>query len=242
MQNNVNNQHIVLKATDNGVVKEGLRLDGAVPEVVVNQNGASGDNNTLVNFRVESDNNTHMLYVQGSTDKVGINTAAPSHMLSVSGSAQITGDLTISGSLRASKVIDVTRHFFQYGGTGTTWIPQGEGSSDDAATATEKQQFVAAFAGRLKKMLVRTTNAQNGHITASLWAAPDGVLDFNAGGSIIQHVTQSMAGAAVVGNVNFSGSGLHFVPGDIVGVAIDFRLNPGNTNVTCIWEYDDTAI
>ena len=102
LQNNVNNQHIVLKATDNGVVKEGLRLDGAVPEVVVNQNGASGDNNTLVDFRVESDNNTHMLYVQGSTDKVGINTTTPGDTFSVVGSTHMSGSVRLHTALKTA--------------------------------------------------------------------------------------------------------------------------------------------
>ena len=237
IQNDTVNKHIVMKANDAGTLREGFRIDGAVPEVVVNQGSDS-----LIDFRVESDNNTNMLYVQGSTDKVGINTSAPSHLLSVSGSTQITGDLTISGSLRASKTIDVTRHYFQYGGTGTTFVPMGEGNTDDSTSAQEKNQFVAAFTGRLKRAIVRTANAQNGHITASLYAGVDGTADFDAGGSIIQHVTQSMGGAATHANVNFSGSTPHFAAGDIVGIAIDFKLNPGNTNVTCIWEYDDTAI
>ena len=83
LQNNTNNKHIVFKATDSGVVKEGLRLDGAVPEVVVNQTPAS-----LVNFRVESETNTHMLYVTGS-DQVGIGVSdpAPEVTLDISGSA-----------------------------------------------------------------------------------------------------------------------------------------------------------
>ena len=83
LQNNTNNKHIVFKATDSSVVKEGLRLDGAVPEVVVNQTPAS-----LVNFRVESENNTHMLYVTGS-DQVGIGVTdpAPEVTLDISGSA-----------------------------------------------------------------------------------------------------------------------------------------------------------
>ena len=93
IQNNSNNKHIVFKANDNGTIKEGLRLDGAVPEVVVNQNGATGDNNTLVNFRVESDNNEHMLYVQGATDKVGINTSAPAETFSVVGNISGSGTL-----------------------------------------------------------------------------------------------------------------------------------------------------
>ena len=56
IQNNTENRHIVFKCNDGGTIKEGLRLDGNIPEVVVNQ-GGTDFNNTLVNFRVESDNN-----------------------------------------------------------------------------------------------------------------------------------------------------------------------------------------
>ena len=71
------NKHIVFKVNDQGVTREGLRLDGAVPEVVVNQqHGVNGDN-SLIDFRVESDNNEHMLYVSGGVDRVGISTGTP---------------------------------------------------------------------------------------------------------------------------------------------------------------------
>ena len=84
VQNNTSNQHIVFKASDNGTIKEGLRLDGSVPEVVVNQTAAS-----LLNFRVESRNNPHMLYVSGSTDQIGVGVSDPAIgvTLDVSGSA-----------------------------------------------------------------------------------------------------------------------------------------------------------
>ena len=83
LQNNTSNKHIVFKTNDAGSIKEGLRLDGAVPEVVVNQTAES-----LINFRVESKNNTHMLYVTGS-DQVGIGVSDPAIgvTLDVSGSA-----------------------------------------------------------------------------------------------------------------------------------------------------------
>ena len=77
IENKTMNKHIVFKCNDQGVVREGLRLDGAVPEVVVNQQSES-----LINFRVESDNNTHMLFVTGS-DKVGIGTSGPDRTLDV---------------------------------------------------------------------------------------------------------------------------------------------------------------
>ena len=72
------NKHIVFKVNDQGVVKEGFRLDGAVPEVVVNQTSDS-----LVDFRVESDNQTHMVFVDGSQDRVGIGTDSPDCTLEV---------------------------------------------------------------------------------------------------------------------------------------------------------------
>jgi hypothetical protein len=83
IQNNTNNKHIVFKTNDNGTTKEGLRLDGAVPEVVVNQTAES-----LINFRVESKNNTHMLYVTGSNQVgVGVSDPAIGVTLDISGSA-----------------------------------------------------------------------------------------------------------------------------------------------------------
>jgi len=91
IENLFSNKHIVFKASDAGVSKEGLRLDGAVPEVVVNQNGASGQNNTLVDFRVESDNNTHMLYVDGANDRVAIDTSTPNSGLHVNTSVAFAG-------------------------------------------------------------------------------------------------------------------------------------------------------
>jgi len=78
IENKTMNKHIVFKVNDQGTVREGLRLDGAVPEVVVNQAADS-----LVDFRVESDNNTHMLFVDGSADKVGIDTNSPKTALDV---------------------------------------------------------------------------------------------------------------------------------------------------------------
>ena len=78
------NQHIVFKANDGGNIKEGLRLNGQVPEVVVNEGADS-----LTNFRVESNNNQYMLYVSGATNQVGIGVSDPAIgvTLDISGSA-----------------------------------------------------------------------------------------------------------------------------------------------------------
>jgi putative NIF3 family GTP cyclohydrolase 1 type 2 len=65
IENKSTNKHIVFKVNDGGVVREGFRIDGGVAEVVVNQGSEA-----LVDFRVESDNKTHALFVDGGTDKV----------------------------------------------------------------------------------------------------------------------------------------------------------------------------
>ena len=85
IENKVINKHIVFKVNDQGAVKEGFRIDGAVPEVVVNQTSDS-----LVDFRVESNNQTHMLFVDGSEDKIGIKTASPIAELDVAGKIAIS--------------------------------------------------------------------------------------------------------------------------------------------------------
>ncbi len=84
IENQASNKHIVFKCNDAGQTREGLRLDGAVPEVVVNQASDS-----LVDFRVESNSNTHMLFVDGGQETVGINTSTPKCSLSVAGSMAI---------------------------------------------------------------------------------------------------------------------------------------------------------
>ncbi len=80
IHNQTTNKHIVLKVNDQGVTREGLRVDGAVPEVVVNEGSDS-----LVDFRVESDDNTHMLFVDGANSKVGVGTSQPDYALHVAG-------------------------------------------------------------------------------------------------------------------------------------------------------------
>ena len=97
VQNNTINKHIVFKTNDASTMREGLRIDGAVPEVVVNQ----GDD-SLIDFRVESANNTHMLFVDGGNEKVGINTDTPLHTLSVTGSTSVSAGITGSGGFHAT--------------------------------------------------------------------------------------------------------------------------------------------
>ena len=85
--NRASNKHMVFEISDGGTLREGLRLratsniqGSTAPEVVINDGSTS-----LMDFRVESDNNTHMIYVDGANDKVGINTKSPSQILDIDG-------------------------------------------------------------------------------------------------------------------------------------------------------------
>ena len=224
IQNNTSNKHIVFKTNDNGNIKEAFRMDGAVPEVVVNQGSES-----LIDFRVESNNNTHMIFSDGTNDRVGINTDTPTHTLSVSGTMQVSGAFT-------AKTMEWTQCAFQYGATSEIFIPfEGTGESNNPDW---ENQFIAPFPGSLKRILVRPENTQNGNISASVWFGANTVAEID-GGVRVEDAIGANAGSYTTTTINFTGSN-HFAPGDIVGVSIKPRLNPGKINLTCIWEFDKT--
>ena len=89
-----------------------LDLEGGV---VVNDNGA------IVDFRVESDTNENMLFVDGNTDRVGIKTNTPAADFDVNGNVQISGSLNAGGSTGTSgQVLTST-------GTGISWADASSG-------------------------------------------------------------------------------------------------------------------
>ena len=95
--NQSSNKYIVFKTNDAGTIREGLRVGGVTPEVVVNEGSDS-----LVDFRVESNNNTHMLFVDGGNEKVGIGTSSPTEALDVDGTS-----IRLRQSLTPSSASDV---------------------------------------------------------------------------------------------------------------------------------------
>jgi len=59
--------------------------------VVINEGGADSD------FRIEGDNDQNMLFVDASTDKIGIKTATPDSALTVNGSVNLKSTVRLSG-------------------------------------------------------------------------------------------------------------------------------------------------
>ena len=263
IQNETANKHIVLKANDAGTLREGFRLDGAVPEVVVNQTSDS-----LVDFRVESDNQTHMLYVEGAADKVGINTNEPTHTFSVNGATSISGstaptvlevtgasnsklilarsdmtdpafyvsgsgDVFISGSLR-TKQFSTTIHNFNNSGVAPYYIPFM--STVEAVSPTYLDHMIAPADGRLVKAFLRIDGTQSGSVTLDVHAT-DLWQESIAGSPSKERVTRVITHRNNTYMFPTSGS-VHFSEGDIVGVRIDPYASSSNVNVTCVWEYD----
>ena len=68
-------------------------------QTVVNE-----DSQTL-NFRVESNNNDNMLYVDGTNDRVGIGRVPATHALEVAGHADFKSNASVAGSLAAGATV-----------------------------------------------------------------------------------------------------------------------------------------
>ena len=266
IHNQTTNKHIVFKVNDQGVTREGLRIDGAVPEVVVNEGSES-----LVDFRVESDSNTHMLFVDGANNKIGINTASPIADLDVAGKIAITiesqtpsqpsdgqgyiyskndgklywrshdqseTDLTATGGA-SSIVTNMTHHRYNDGsGTGKEYIPWA-GTSEQPSPSWITQG-VAPYAGKLLKVLVRSSkaNPSMGSTTVGIHTNVDGNTVIDA--TPEETETVNIASANTTYTFTFSNAN-HFGPGDVIGVSIDPTNAHGNVNVTCVWEYDTSA-
>ena len=58
-------------------------------------------------FRVESDNESHMLFVDAGNDRIGINESAPDSVLSVGGTTQILAGANNTGNIAAGVTADV---------------------------------------------------------------------------------------------------------------------------------------
>jgi hypothetical protein len=80
------------------------RANIGLTEMVVNDPGNDYD------FRVESDTNTHALFVQGSDGNVGIGTTAPTNNLEITGAASTAATLRVNGGSGANTnaVLDLT--------------------------------------------------------------------------------------------------------------------------------------
>ena len=65
---------------------------------VISSETSFNEDSADLNFRVESNSNTHMLFVDGGLNRVGINDSTPSYTLDVAGDINFTGTLRENGT------------------------------------------------------------------------------------------------------------------------------------------------
>ena len=96
------NTGIARAAADELIISTGgvERASFGSSEVVFN------DPSNDVDFRVESNGNTHMLFVDAGNDRVGIGTSSPDSLLTLDGSSNPTINIKTSGTKRASLIAD----------------------------------------------------------------------------------------------------------------------------------------
>ncbi len=128
----------------NGALTPSLQITPT--EIVLNE--SSND----LDFRVESDGNANMLFVDGGNNKVGIGTNSPSELLEI---ANTSGDpgLRLNGAASGNPLIDFAQNgtqkaYFQYLDSGDAFTYQSDGTHTfQAGGSTEYFRISTAFSG-----------------------------------------------------------------------------------------------
>jgi hypothetical protein len=99
--------------------------------------------------------------------------------------------------------------------------------------------MVTPFSGRLVKIMFRPEDNQNGNVTMNLYRALDGT-KLIRNGALVEAITVSM-GSADATTATFATSGSdHFGAGDAVGIKLDVNAAPGDCQLTCVWEFNQS--
>lgn len=219
-------------------------IDGLHISSSLNISGSKfyGDGSTLSGVTAAPAGSTTQLQyndagsVAGSAALTFANGALNTNILTASAAVLVSGSLDVSGSVRGKQLVYTTHAFSDGGGSPYNgYLPFHELTEN--TNADYRHQMQAPFNGTLKKIVFRPKNAQNGAVTLELWIAGQGDEAID-NGVIAESVTVTM-GSSGYTSADFvlSGSNL-LVANDIVGIKYTANAAPGNTNVTCIWEYD----
>ena len=145
-------------------------------------------------------------------------------------------DMTVAGVV-LGKMRHMTHHRYNDGsGTGKEYIPWA--GTSEQPNPSYISQGVAAYTGRLAKVLVRSSKSGGmGNTVVGIHIGTDGNTVFSS--SAEETVSVNMSSANTTGVFNFTNAN-HFAAGDAIAVSIDPTNAHGNVNVTCVWEYQIT--
>ena len=244
------NKHIVFKVNDadDGGTKEAFRIDGGVSEVVVNQGAES-----LVDFRVETNNKAHAIFTDGSTNRVLIlsggagtsnnEASGPDVNFYVSGSTRskgtnskgtslFGGDVVVSGTLSAISKHVVTVKYTATSDSDKKYVRWDSAGSNENPGVNNK--WVAPVHGSLMQVVIRSTHTP-GNTTLGFHRVADGTENFSATAIETQSVDLSSANTSAF--INFTPAA-NFGPGDVIGFSVDPANAHGNVNITFVFELD----
>ena len=190
-------------------------------QTVVNE-----DSQTL-NFRVESNNNDNMIYVDGTNDRVGIGRIPATHALEVAGHADFKTNASVAGSLAAGATVitsaDASNAFIvktNHSGNPTALQIGGSGAINGVSSANQSFTILnvakdsgsgnsAYFHGHVKTAGVyRTTHTSSvGHETSINILNNDPV---DGGSDFDQDPTNNVDGGGTTWSISGSGDAIYF--------------------------------
>jgi len=226
---------------------------------VFNENGGNRD------FRVESNNNANMLFVDGGNDRVGIGTSSPDYSLEVAGtglfggSVMATGSTTTTASRRAIMTHDGSSMKLMASGDSThrNIIFYRDGGSDEAMRINTSNLVGIGTSSPSEKLQVNGHIASNGiHFVNNTQSPPSGATIHQPASNVMAFRTNNTERMRITsnGNVLFSttstpdtvvgasGAGMAYEANGFLGIArigATLILNRRNTHGdNAVFRYD----
>ena len=154
---------IFIKAMTDGTLTEYMRFDPGSNGIVVNDN--SGD----IDFRIETDDDTHMLFVDASTDRIGISTNSPGRTLDIagqlrtqqsdSGTESTPNFEIVGGGYNARHFLDTNSYFIGQNSQNRNLRMYSGNNKDDGVNLSPNANSWGTYSDeRLKKDITDLTN------------------------------------------------------------------------------------
>lgn len=187
------------------------------PSATLDVDGSAifNESSNSVDFRIESNSNTHMFFVDGTNDEIGINTSTPASTLDIQGSLGfITTTITSATTLNQAHHVILAS---DASGSFTITLPA-------AASNTGKVYYIKKTNSSANTITIDGNGAEtiDGAATASITTQYD-VIRIICDGSA-WHIISNKASASSAGNVSVASYYYHF---DSSSDNVDF-FNDGN--------------